>query len=312
MKSDFGGVDIAMTIPKCTNVIRYKNGDILFSNIRPYLKKVWAANMNGGCSADVFVFRANNISSSFLHYIIANDSFISYVMSGAKGVKMPRGDKEQILKYSFSIPIIKEQNKVSQMLALLDERISTQIKIIEDLKKLKSSLLNLLFQNNSKWSIYCISDVLTIGNGRDYKHLKEGNIPVYGTGGYMLSVNDYLYEGESVCIGRKGTIDMPMFLTGKFWTVDTLFYTYNFQNILPRFCYYLFTTINWSRYNEASGVPSLSKTTIEKIKVSVPTLNDQQHICSILDSVNNKINIEISILAKFKAQKSYLLRQMFI
>ena len=105
---------------------------------------------------------------------------------------------------------------------------------------------------------------------------------------------------------------MPMFLTGKFWTVDTLFYTYNFRNILPRFCYYLFTTINWSRYNEASGVPSLSKTTIEKIKVSVPSLNEQERICSILDSVNIKINIEISILAKFKTQKSYLLRQMFI
>ena len=229
------------------------------------------------------------------------------IRSGQPGI-----NSQEYASYRFLIPQKEEQDKIATFLSLLDSRIEAQIKIIEDLKKLKYSLLNLLFHNNSKWFTFCINDVLTIGNGRDYKHLKEGNIPVYGTGGYMLSVNDYLYEGESVCIGRKGTIDMPMFLTGKFWTVDTLFYTYNFRNILPRFCYYLFTTINWSQYNEASGVPSLSKTTIEKIKVSVPSLNKQERICSILDSVNNKINIEISILAKFKAQKSYLLQQMFI
>lgn len=229
------------------------------------------------------------------------------IRSGQPGI-----NSQEYASYRFLIPQKEEQDKIASLLSLLDERITTQIKIIEDLKKLKSSLLDLLFQNNSKWSTYCISEILTIGNGRDYKHLKEGNIPVYGTGGYMLSVNDYLYEGESVCIGRKGTIDMPMFLTGKFWTVDTLFYTHNFRNILPKFCYYLFTMINWQRYNEASGVPSLSKATIEKIKVSVPSINEQVYICSILDSVNNKIDVERSILNEFKKQKQHLLQQMFV
>ena len=250
------------------------------------------------------------VCKEFLFYFLEKDA--ASIKNEVQGGTMAHITKADMERRNITYPTICEQSKIARLLFLLDHRIATQNKIIEDLKKLKSSLLDLLFQNDSKWSTYCISDVLTIGNGRDYKHLKEGNIPVYGTGGYMLSVNDYLYEGESVCIGRKGTIDMPMFLTGKFWTVDTLFYTYNFRNILPRFCYYLFTTINWSRYNEASGVPSLSKTTIEKIKVSVPSLNEQERICSILDSVNIKINIEISILAKFKAQKSYLLRQMFI
>ena len=66
----------------------------------------------------------------------------------------------------------------------------------------------------------------------------------------MLSVNDWLYEGESVCIGRKGTINNPFFVDGKFWTVDTLFYTYDFKGILPKYCYYLFQTIDWLQYNE--------------------------------------------------------------
>ena len=247
--------------------------------------------------------------------------FFAYQLNGvrkydiariAQGVSVVHLYGENLKRIKVCYPTVEEQRKITSLLSLIDERISTQNKIIEDLKNLKSALLDLLFQNNNKWATYCIGDVLTIGNGKDYKHLKKGNIPVYGTGGYMLSVDNYLHEGESVCIGRKGTIDMPMFLTGKFWTVDTLFYTYNFRNIFPKFCYYLFTMINWQRYSEASGVPSLSKATIEKIKVSVPGLNEQEHICSILDSINNKIDIERTILAKLKEQKSYLLRQMFI
>ena len=145
MNPDFGGINQASSVPNNTNVIHYQKGDVLLSNIRPYLRKVWAASSDGGCSADVFVFRAKSISSSFLHYIMANDTFINYVMSGAKGVKMPRGDKEQILKYIFSTPNIEEQNKISHLLHLLDERISTQNKIIDDLKKLKSAIAETLF-----------------------------------------------------------------------------------------------------------------------------------------------------------------------
>ena len=120
------------------------------------------------------------------------------------------------------------------------------------------------------WEDKLIGQILTVGSGKDYKHLSTGDIPVYGTGGYMLSVNDYLYDGESVGIGRKGTIDKPIFLTGKFWTVDTLFYTHSFKNSVPKFIYSIFQRINWKLYNEASGVPSLSKSTIEKIKIFIP------------------------------------------
>ena len=89
------------------------------------------------------------------------------------------------------------------------------------------------------WESVEIGDILTLGGGRDYKHLDVGDIPVYGTGGYMTSVNEYLYNGESVGIGRKGTIDKPVFLKGKFWTVDTLFYTHSFKNTTPYFVYIL-------------------------------------------------------------------------
>lgn len=142
---------------------------------------------------------------------------------------------------------------------------------------------------SGEWEEKSIGKVLTVGSGKDYKHLSDGNIPVYGTGGYMLSVNDYLYDGESVGIGRKGTIDKPMFLSGKFWTVDTLFYTHTFVNSLPKFIYPIFQRINWKLYNEASGVPSLSKGTIEKIKISIPSKQEQEKIASFLTSVDAKI-----------------------
>src|SRR5690554_5749998 len=109
------------------------------------------------------------------------------------------------------------------------------------------------------WQGRQLGDLLEIGSGRDYKHLKKGDIPVYGTGGLMLHVSDYLYDGKSIGIGRKGTIDQPQFLTGKFWTVDTLFYTHSYKDSTPEFLYSIFQRINWQKWNEASGVPSLSK-----------------------------------------------------
>ena len=143
----------------------------------------------------------------------------------------------------MSIPKIEEQKKIAKLLNLIDERIATQNKIIDKLQSLIKGFGKQLFMDNQNWRTVRIGELLRIGNGKDYKHLGIGKIPVYGTGGQMLLVNDYLYDGESVCIGRKGTIDTPMFLKGKFWTVDTLFYTYDFKDVLPKFCYYLFLPV---------------------------------------------------------------------
>ena len=142
---------------------------------------------------------------------------------------------------------------------------------------------------SGEWEEKSISDVLKIGSGKDYKHLENGDIPVFGTGGYMASVNDYLYDGESVCIGRKGTIDKPMFISGKFWTVDTLFYTHSYKNVMPKFLFAIFQRINWQQHNEASGVPSLSKSIIEPIKINIPKIEEQQKIASFLSAVDTKI-----------------------
>lgn len=172
------------------------------------------------------------------------------------------------------------------------------------------------FQNTESWKEYKLKSLCEIGNGKDYKHLGRGNIPVYGSGGYMTSVDDFLYDGESVCIGRKGTIDKPIFLTGKFWTVDTLFYTHSFHNCLPKFLYLIFQQINWYKYNEAGGVPSLSKTTIGEINVFVPVgekgeLKEQKKIVDCIFSLNELIEATAQKVEALKEHKKGLMQRLF-
>lgn len=254
----------------------------------------------------------NKTVIGFKGYAFSSSAFHNQIRRIAQGTKIYSISTKNFSECFIGIPSKVEQTKIATLLRLIDERIATQNKIIDRLQSLIKGLTNQLLIPNSNWQPTTIGQVLTINSGKDYKHLKEGNIPVYGTGGYMLSVNDYLYDGESVCIGRKGTINKPIFLTGKFWTVDTLFYTSNFNSLLPRFGYYLFKTIDWLKYNEASGVPSLSKVSIEKIHISLPSLAIQNSICRLLDSIYDKLALEESVLNNHQTQKAFILQQMFI
>ncbi len=155
------------------------------------------------------------------------------------------------------------------------------------------------------WKRVRLGDILTLKHGRDYKNFKLGNIPVYGSGGYMLSINNFLHNGESVCIGRKGTIDKPIYLNGKFWVVDTLFYSYSFKKSIPKFIFYAFSIIKWSNYNEATGVPSLTKMTISNIEILLPPLNEQIAIANILSALDRYLySLRALILKKESVKKA--------
>lgn len=130
------------------------------------------------------------------------------------------------------------------------------------------------------WKTTSIGAVSALHNGRDYKHLGEGCIPVYGTGGYMVSVDQALsHDEDAVGIGRKGTISKPYILKAPFWTVDTLFYVVPNQETDLAFFYASVLQVDWMAKNTATGLPSLTSQTINSADISIPhTLEEQQAI----------------------------------
>ena len=144
--TDYGGVTRASKLPATGSVTRYKPKDTLVSNIRPYLKKVWIADKEGGASNDVIVIRAKQqLFTQYFSCLLKNDAFIDYVMTGAKGVKMPRGDIGSMKKYPALYPSIPEQQKIADCLTSLDELIATQARKLDALKVHKKGLMQQLF-----------------------------------------------------------------------------------------------------------------------------------------------------------------------
>jgi type I restriction enzyme S subunit len=225
--------------------------------------------------------------------------------------------------YKVPTTTLAEQQKIASFLSAVDERIQQLSRKKELLEQYKKGIMQQLFSGKLRfkdengndyadWEEKKLGDVCEIGSGKDYKHLEKGNIPVFGTGGYMLSVNKYLHSGETVFIGRKGTIDKPFYFKGEFWTVDTLFYTHTFKNVIPKFIYCVFQQVNWKLHNEASGVPSLSKSTIEKLKFDFPSIEEQQKIADFLSSIDAKIESTNEHITQTQSFKKGLLQQMFI
>ena len=164
---------------------------------------------------------------------------------------------------------------------------------------------------DTEWLYKKIGNILTIKHGKDYKNISRGNIPVLGTGGEITKISKFLCDWPCVLIGRKGTIDHPQFMDKPFWAVDTLFFSKPEDCNDPKFLYYLFQTINWKKYNEASGVPSLSASTIENIEVAIPSLKEQQKIAFFFSTLDVKISINERKLETLEQLKKSLMQKIF-
>lgn len=146
MLQDFQGVTSSSNPPMSYSVVRFSKGDILMANIRPYLKKVWLADSEGGCSTDVIVFSPKDSHNSrFLYHELANDRFIEYVMDGAQGIKMPRGNKETMKDYTLYVPSLAEQKQIGAFFRSQDEGIATATEQIDKLKRIKQACLKQMF-----------------------------------------------------------------------------------------------------------------------------------------------------------------------
>ena len=144
--ADYSGVAKASKLPPSGSFTSYKPNDVLISNIRPYLKKVWFADKVGAASNDVIVIRPSaKISATYLLHVLKNDEFINFVMKGAKGVKMPRGDIASIQAYPIALPKSNEQQKIADCLSSLDELVSAHNQKLDALKAHKKGLMQQLF-----------------------------------------------------------------------------------------------------------------------------------------------------------------------
>ena len=233
---------------------------------------------------------------------------------------------DKLCKGTIDLPTINEQNKISNLLDRLDLYITLHQRKLNNLKLKKKALLQKLFPKNGErypelrfpgftdaWEQRKLSDILKVNSGKDYKHLEQGDIPVYGTGGYMLSVNESLSNIDAIGIGRKGTIDKPQYLKAPFWTVDTLFYLTALDKHSILFLYYLMQLMPWKKFDESTGVPSLSKTTIDNINGYVPSNPKEEELISALfNQLDKSITLHQRKLDHLQLQKKALLQQMFV
>ncbi|MBI1267688.1 MAG: hypothetical protein GC193_09700 [Cryomorphaceae bacterium] len=164
----------------------------------------------------------------------------------------------------------------------------------------------------SDWVIVDLGVIAKIKHGRDQKQIEveSGIYPILATGGEIGRTNTPLYSKPSVLIGRKGTIDKPKYMDTPFWTVDTLFYTEISEQVVPLWLYFKFETINWYLYNEASGVPSLSGSTISKIKIPLPPLPEQRAIAQVLSTADAAIHTTEKLIAQKELRKKWLMQQL--
>ncbi|WP_276796832.1 restriction endonuclease subunit S [Fusobacterium gonidiaformans] len=198
MLPDKGGVTEAASLPTTLQTQIYEKDDVLVSNIRPYFKKIWFADQNGGCSNDVLVFRANEgVEPGFLYYVLADDKFFDFSMATSKGTKMPRGDKKALMEYEVLDFNIDTQKKVASLLGDIDEKIRVNTEINDNLEQqvvllFKSWFTN--FDNNS-------SNLVETQFGyipNSFRLLKTGELP--------LVVTDYVANGSFASLKANVTL----------------------------------------------------------------------------------------------------------
>jgi type I restriction enzyme S subunit len=210
-----------------------------------------------------------------------------------------------------------EQTAIANTLSDADILIENLEKLIVKKRYIKQGAMQELLCSkrplmgfDNTWRRCKIGDILKIKHGKSQRDVQSnsGIIPILGTGGLLGYATEFLYNSESVLIGRKGTIDKPQFMDSPFWTVDTLFYTEIKKDISPKFIYYKFLLIDWYSYNEASGVPSLNAKTIEGIELEIPCFKTQKQIAHILTDMDNEIEALEQRLNKFKMIKQGMMQ----
>ncbi len=338
MLHNFAGIEPYMD-ESIVSGIPFVSGDVLIANIRPYLKKAWQADFDGCCSTDVLVLRSTDIDSNFLYYNIAREGFISYVMSGVKGSKMPRGDKAQILEYKVGVPTQIEQQKIASLLSLVDNRIAKQRQLVEALKSYKRGLLFGVLSEKIKltddeWDTHKIGDFLI---SKNIKQLPSEEAPLMAftaTGGVCekgerydrgflvkdestklykrTDYGDFIYSSNNLDVGSIG-----LNLYGSAVISDV----YEVFSIEQADRWFISEAIKQKKilndilkYRQGClyGQYRIYAEDFLAVKIKVPSIATQQKIGSLFSGVDRKIGSVQGVLEKLERLKASLLQQLFI
>ena len=271
----------------------------------------------------------DTVDTYFVYMMLVSSAYKEKITSMASGTSssMYNIPKETFLNLQLVIPAkIDEQKQLGKILKKIDTLITLHQRKYEKLVNIKKSMLDKMFPQNGAsvpeirfksftdpWEQRKLGEMVDVCSGMDYKHLSEGDIPVYGTGGYMLSVNKALsYDRNAVGIGRKGTIDKPYILKAPFWTVDTLFYAIPKDSKNIDFTFDVFQKVDWKKKDESTGVPSLSKIAINETSISTPSKLEQERIGSFFRNLDTLITLHQRKLEKLQNIKKSCLEKMFV
>ena len=347
LNKDYAGVTFNTNSNEIVPGIKYLKDDILFGNIRPYLKKVWQADRNGCVNSDVLVFKIIKDNSKFINNIICSDLFLSHVMNGAKGTKMPRGDKNQMMDFIAKIPSLPEQQKIADFLSNVDSIITAETKILNTLQKRKKALMQKLFTQQLRfksddgtdfpaWEERKLEDVCDIiGGGTPDTNKAEywnGNIQWFtpteiGNTKYISEskrkITQLGFEKSSAKLLPVGTILFTSRATLGEMSITTVECTTNqgFQSLIPNknfidpdYLYYLQPILQKYCYSKASGSTFLeiSAKSLKECHIPLPCKEEQQKIADCLSSLDSLIQTQQKVVTTWQQRKKALLQQMFI
>ncbi|WP_281546860.1 N-6 DNA methylase [Pseudoalteromonas sp. PAR1] len=320
LQNRMGVVDFDGT-PNVDRITRYLKNDVLISNIRPYLKKIWFSSKEGGCSNDVMVFRSSNptkVLPKYLYLSLSTDLFFDYVMAGKQGVKMPRGDKDKILKYPLAIP----PKEVQEKIILECESIDSEVDKAKNTIEVESQKIESLFQEsmNSKLKSYKLSDEnlfkVSIGKRvlkKEINHEQKG-VPVYSANvfeafGHIEKKLIDNFDIESVLWGIDGD-----------WMVNTLpkdvpFYPTDHCGVLrvlstdiePKFVAWALKNegqrVRYSRHNRAS------MDSIKTLSIQLPDSSKQKGIVDKVLICESQIESAKNLIRGAQARKEEILNK---
>lgn len=216
-------------------------------------------------------------------------------------------------------PTVTEQVAIAEALSDADEAIAAQEAVIAKKRALKTATMQALLSGTRRlsgftreWEEKALGRCLKVRHGRSQVSVEtiDGNYPILATGGEIGRASACLHPGPSVLIGRKGTIDRPQYSEGPFWSIDTLFYTDIDASTDAKFLFYIFQMIDWRTYNEASGVPSLSSSTIEAIEVTMPDFDEQSEIAKVITDIDLDLQMNEAKLSKLRQIKAGMMQQL--